>query len=84
MNHFIEITHNVTGRQLLIPLDKIVSISAEEDGTAFIEMHCTTPKLMIGIPCKDKYVDIYNTIAEMQYIQKLSITACRMPKSGGE
>lgn len=70
---FLEVKDRADGFSRLINVNRIIGISEEDDGTAYIEVGYSDndydPEVKaIGVQTLDKYVDIFNTLVAMELV----------------
>ncbi len=70
MVKFYEFTDRGDGHKVLINIDRIASIIEEENGLVFVEKYVgdTDSCDVIGMPCAEKYIDVYNDLCEREFI----------------
>ena len=69
--NYIECREKNTGYRVLVNLDKIVSISQNDDLTAFIETNIDSEGYAIGFGTKELFVEIVKQIKQVDLLKKI-------------
>lgn len=69
--NYIECRERNTGCRVLVNLDKIISISQDDDLTAFIETNIDSEGYPIGFGTKELFVEIVKQIKQVDLLKKI-------------